>query len=242
MDKFSRIKKSLFIPCFIIAFLIFETGCGVNRKDAPFNVAFLPKQPFTVQLPAPALIGKMSLEEAIQSRRSVRDYAESPLQLSELGQLLWAAQGITGSGGKRTAPSAGGLYPLEVYVVTWKVDRLAAGVYHYDPASHTLEQILNGSLKDEFKSAVGQGTSVEGAAAIVITGIYSQTTWRFREKGKQYVWMEAGHAAQNICLQAVSLKLGTVTMGSFNDTLVKRTLYLPAKNEVLYVMPVGKIK
>ena len=223
-------------------FLLLMAGCGVNRKDTPLNPALIPLKPFSIQLPSPRLTGVVAVEEAILKRRSTRDFAPSSLQLGEIGQLLWAAQGITGEGGKRAAPSAGGLYPLELYVVSWNVDSLPEGVYHYMPRSHSLEQVLNGPVKKDFVAAVSQGTAGEGAAAIVITGVFSRTTWRFREKGQQYVWMEAGHVAQNICLQAVSIGAGTVTMGSFKDTLLRQSLYLPSGHAVLYVMPVGKLK
>ena len=230
------------LTCSLIVLVLFYGGCSINKKNRSGNNVFLPVKETIISLPEPGLKSGVSIEEAILKRRSVRDYKADALTLKETGQLLWAAQGITGAGGKRSAPSAGGLYPLEIYLAVWHIDSLDAGVYHYRPETHSLEQTLTGDVRLALADAVNQKTSGEGAAALIITGIYSRTTWRFRDKGKQYVFMEAGHAAQNVCLQAVSLDIGTVTMGSFNDSLVKQALHLPSKNEPLYIMPLGKNK
>lgn len=233
-------KNKLICSSFFL--ILFYGGCGLNKKDSTHNPYRFPVKETIIKLPSPSYDGLVSVEEALLKRRSVRDYSQDPISLKTLSQLLWAAQGVTSQGGKRTAPSAGSLYPLELYVAAWHVDSLPAGVYHYIPGNHSLEQILTGDIRKDLALAVHQGTPKEGAAALIITGVYHRTTWRFREKGRQYVHMEAGHAAQNVCLQAVSLNIGTVTMGSFNDSLLKKTLFLPEKNEPLYVMPIGKNK
>lgn len=229
------------LKCSFFFLVILYGGCGINQKDSVKSL-LLPGKEVIVKLPEPSFKSNISIEEALLNRRSIRDFKEEALTIKDIGQLLWAAQGVTSPGGKRTAPSAGGFYPLELYLVSWHVDSLDAGVYHYLPGTHSLEQIIAGDARKGLADAVNQGTSIEGAAALIITGVYNRTTWRFREKGKQYVHMEAGHAAQNVCLQAVSLDIGTVTLGSFNDSLVKKVLHLPDKNEPLYVMPFGKNK
>ncbi len=196
-----------------------------------------------VTLPEPRLQSKVSLEETIFKRRSVREYANLPLSLGDISQLLWAAQGITVEWGGRTAPSAGGLYPLEVYLVVGSVDNLAPGVYKYKPQGHKLVKIRDGDVREELAKAVLDQTWVrEGAVDIVIAAIYERTTKKYGERGVRYVDMEAGHAAQNICLQATALNLGVVTIGAFDDGLVQGILSMSASEIPLYVIPVGRRK
>jgi SagB-type dehydrogenase family enzyme len=195
-----------------------------------------------VILPEPQYESDTPLEEALRQRRSIRDYAESPLTLQEVGQLLWAAQGTTDERGYRTAPSAGALYPLELYVVVGEVEILAPGVYHYDPESHALERVAEGDRRQALtKEALGQAYIRRGAMDIVLTGIYERTTDKYGHRGRQYVHMEAGHAAQNVYLQCVALELGTVVVGAFQDEGVQGVLELPEERVPLYIMPVGKL-
>jgi len=195
-----------------------------------------------VTLPAPVYKSGTSIEEALLKRRSVRRYKDEALELKDISQLLWAAQGITSeSSGGRTAPSAGALYPLELYVVSSNVNTLNPGVYHYQPAGHTLQQIAEGKKLGSLTAAAHmQGAINRSAAVIVIAAEFKRTTRKYSEKGIRFVHMEAGHAAQNICLQAVSLNIGTVTMGAFKDSVVKQILNLPQNMEPLYLLPVGK--
>jgi SagB-type dehydrogenase family enzyme len=195
-----------------------------------------------IKLPPPVYKGNISIEEALLKRRSVRRYKNEALKLNQISQLLWAAQGTTeefGSG--RTAPSAGALYPLEVYLVSGNIDSLAPGIYHYIPFGHRLLRIADGDMRTSLTAAAGmQGALSRCAAVIVIAAQYKRTTKKYEERGIRYVQLEAGHAAQNICLQAVSLNIGTVTIGSFKDSLIKQILILPADEEPLYLMPIGK--
>jgi SagB-type dehydrogenase family enzyme len=181
----------------------------------------------TVDLPAPRTESNTSIEDAIAARRSIREYTGEPIALAELSQILWAAQGVTGQEGQRSAPSAGALYPLEVYVVTGSVRELPAGVYRYAPDGHRLIPIRQGDLRD-------------AAADIVITGVYERTTAKYGERGVRYVHMEAGHAAENVYLQAESLGLGTVSIGAFDDAALRQFLMLPENETPLYVMPIGR--
>ena len=197
----------------------------------------------TVPLPRPSLKGELSLEEALLRRRSVRDYAPDPLTIDEVSQLLWAAQGITGQSGGRTAPSAGGLYPLELLVVAGSVEGFSPGVYRYDPQTHELRQTREGDLRGELAAAALDQIWVrEGAMNIVIAAVYGRTTGKYGDRGVRYAHLEAGHAAQNICLQATALNLGTVTVGAFHDEQLKDILLLSGDETPLYVMPVGKIR
>jgi SagB-type dehydrogenase family enzyme len=193
-----------------------------------------------IKLPAPSLHGNTSVEEALLNRRSVREFKDEPLTLQEVSQLLWAAQGITGMG--RTAPSAGALYPLEVYVAIGNVEGVAPGVYRYSPGENELKKTAGGDKRQELcDAALGQASVKNGAADIVIAGVYGRTTEKYGERGVRYVHMEAGHAAQNVCLQAVSLHLGTVTIGAFYDDRVKNATGMRGDEQPLYVMPVGRI-
>lgn len=195
----------------------------------------------TIRLPAPQLNGTVSLEEAIQGRRSIREYSDEPLTLAELGQLLWAAQGVTSDRGGRAAPSAGGTYPLEVYAATAMVTGLQPGVYHYLSQEHALELVTATDIRGRLMEAsLYQACVGDGALDIIIAAVYERTTERYGERGVRYVHLEAGHAAQNLCLQAVALGLGAVTVGAFSDEQVQSAAGLPAGEQPLYVIPVGR--
>ncbi|QSZ68349.1 SagB/ThcOx family dehydrogenase [Methanofollis aquaemaris] len=196
----------------------------------------------SVQLPAPRKDGGRSIEEVLAARRSVREYADGLLTLQELSQLLWAAQGVTDDPtGFRTAPSAGALYPLEVYVAAGEVADLPAGVYRYLPAEHRLDRVAEGDRRRDLSgAALNQSAVGDAAAVIAIAGVYERTTGKYGERGIRYVHMEAGHAAQNIYLQAASLGLGTVSIGAFHDDDVGRVLGMNEDEHPLYLMPVGK--
>jgi SagB-type dehydrogenase family enzyme len=189
----------------------------------------------TIALPEPRLKGTLTLEETLSKRRSVREFTVEPLSLEEIGQLLWAAQGITHPAGYRTAPSAGALYPLEMYVTT------PEGVYHYDPQGHTLSPHLQGDLRPGLHAAALQQEPVLNAPAVlVIAAVYERTAGKYGDKrSPRYVQLEAGHAAQNLLLQAAALDLGAVPIGAFSDDEVKTALSLPADQQPLYLIPVG---
>lgn len=207
-----------------------ESVLGEEPKDA-------------VKLPEPRYSSKTSIEEALHERRSMRDYKNRPLMLSEISQFLWAAQGITDPRGFRTAPSAGALYPLEVYVVAGNVHGLPAGVYKYKSQGHELIRIAKGDRRGELSAAaLGQPWVKDGAAVIVFSAVYERTTQKYGERGIRYVHIEAGHAAQNVYLQAVSLNLGTVIVGAFEDKKVKSITHMTSKEEPLIIMPLGRMK
>lgn len=188
-------------------------------------------------LPQPITKGKVSLEEAIFKRRSQREFQRKDLSLEQIGQLLWAAQGITAKRGGfnfRAAPSAGALYPLELYALT------KDGLYHYIPEGHKLENLSDRDLRGDLAdAALGQGSVASSALDIVICAVYERVTSKYGQRGVRYVHIEAGHAAQNIHLQAVALGLGSVPIGAFSDEGVQKTLGLPKDHEPLYIIPVG---
>lgn len=197
--------------------------------------------PEVIKLPQPDLTGGIPLEKTLAGRRTVRDFKDEPLALEEISQLLWAAQGITDPRGFRTAPSAGALYPLEVYVAAGRIAGLEAGVYKYLPGGHALVKISAGDKRKELSGAAfGQEWLEEGAAVLVMAAIFEKVKGRYGERGTGYVYMEAGHAAQNVCLQAVSLNLGAGLIGAYDDTQVRRVMAMQPDERPLYVVPVGR--
>lgn len=194
-----------------------------------------------VDLPAPVLDGAVSLEQALSMRRSVRDFRDEPLTLGEVGQLLWAAQGITRKG-SRTAPSAGGTYPLEVYVAAGNVDGLDDGVYLYAPEGHDLLLVTAGDRRKELQgAALNQAVVADGAIVVVIAARFERTTARYGKRGNRYVHMEEGHAGQNIYLTAATLGLGTVAVGAFHDDEVAKVLGVDDSVAPLCLYPVGRL-
>ena len=190
-----------------------------------------------IQLTQPDTKGSVSLEQAISKRRSQRSFAKKELSLEQTSQLLWASQGITGSKygfSFRAAPSAGALYPMEIYLLS------KAGSFHYIPQGHILEikgrKDLRKALAD---SALGQHAVADAAIDIVICAVYERVTSKYKEHGRRYVHMEAGHIAQNIHLQAVALGLGSAPIGAFDDKAVQKALALPSDCQPLYIIPVG---
>ncbi|MBC7293730.1 MAG: SagB/ThcOx family dehydrogenase [Thermoleophilia bacterium] len=192
-----------------------------------------------IALPKPRKASDVSLEFCLQRRRSIREYRVRPLTLQQVSQLLWAAQGITHARGYRTAPSAGALYPMEIFLNAWEVEGLQAGLYWYSPARHELEHRSEAvPRKDLARAALDQDAIRLAPAVFVIAAVYGRTTKKYGERGIRYVHMEAGHVAQNLCLQATALNLGTVTIGAFYDNQVKRLLGL-RDEDPLYLLPVG---
>jgi len=194
-----------------------------------------------IKLPEPELTDEQSVEKLLQQRRSVRSYQKSALKLTEVAQLLWSAQGITGEQGYRTAPSAGALYPLMLYVVVGNVNELSPGLYQYNQEEHNLLKTVNGDLRKLLQNAAHDQSCIGEAAAIfVFTAIYQRTTWKYNKRGVRYVHMEVGHAGQNLFLQAEGLGLGTVVVGAFDDDKVREVLNLDSDIQPLSLMPVGR--
>jgi SagB-type dehydrogenase family enzyme len=196
-----------------------------------------------IKLPLPQLKGKVSLEETILRRRSVRRYRREPLDLPQLGQILWSAQGITGSGMLRAAPSAGATYPLEIFVVSGQesVNELEAGIYQYLVNAHSLRLHRPGDFRPDLaRAALEQEFIIQVPANIVICAFYHRTCDTYGKRGERYVHMEVGHAGENIHLQAVALGLATVEVGAFHEKEVWKILGIDEQIRPLYIMPVGK--
>jgi SagB-type dehydrogenase family enzyme len=230
-------KRLLVDPLKGISFLVVAallTSCGPVMPATTSPAA----EQAIIPLPSPNLQGTISLEETLAQRRSIRAFEDRPLTDSELGQLLWAAQGLTNERGFRTAPSAGALYPLEVYIAT------AQGIFHYQPQGHHLVVLSQADARPTlYEAALGQEAVRQASAVFVMTAVYERTINKYdRERSPRYVHLEAGHAAQNLLLEAVALDLGAVPIGAFRDEEIQATLGLPEDHEPLYLIPVGHPK
>ncbi len=197
-----------------------------------------------IKLSKPIFSSNTSIESALLLRRSIRSYKNAPLTLQEISQLLWSAQGISDSSSGfryRTAPSAGGLYPLEIYVVVGNVTDLMNGIYKYRPITHDLKKIAEGDKRTELCNvALGQTPIQTAPVVIVFSAVFERTSIKYGSRAERYIYMEVGHAAENLYLQCVSLGLGTVAIGAFTDSGVKATMNMPDNESPVYIMPVGK--
>ena len=225
----------------LLLVLILLGACSLineNSQQAPVDMAGA-----AIPLPTPRQEGQVSLEQALLIRRSIREYTDESLKLDEVSQLLWAAQGITDDGGHRTAPSAGALYPLEIYLLAGNIDGLNAGVYRYLPSSHNLLLVASGDRRTDLHSAaLGQEPVKAAPAVIVFAAVYERTERKYGDRAPQYVHIEVGSAAQNVYLQATALDLGTVFIGAFYDEQVKDAIGLAGDEEPLGLMPVGRVR
>jgi SagB-type dehydrogenase family enzyme len=196
-----------------------------------------------MELPTPKFDGETCLEKAIKERRTVRSFDPSHLTVEQLSQLVWAAQGITADGGYlRAAASAGALYPIDLYTVLGEngVEGIGAGVYHYEPKGHRLSLVTQGDLRNELaRASLSQMWLAIPPLSIVITAEYDRINIKYGKRGVRYAMIEAGHAGQNIFLQAEALGLGAGIVGAFNDRDLIRVMGIPRSHEPLLIMPVG---
>ena len=215
----------------IVAMML--AGCA---SEAPSEILEQTQRyPTVVELPSPELTGTVSLEQSLHDRRSVREYAATPLTLDEIGQLLWAGQGITDDDGHRTAPSAGARYPLELYAVT------ATELMHYLPAGHRVEQRADTTILGALPEAAFDQEFVGNAPlVVVIAADPARTEQEYGAMAGDLVQREAGHAAQNILLQATALGLVAVPVGGFDPATVEGLLALPPDQAVQYLIPIGR--
>lgn len=196
------------------------------------SAAQVPAEPLALPAPAPS---KTSLDDALRQRRSVRSFERKPLTADQLSALLFAAQGVTDDEGHRTAPSAGALYPLELYVLT------AEGTFHYEPSRHVLIRTGREDNRDALARAAHDQDAVREAPAVfVFTGVIARTAGKYGARADRYVFLEAGHAAQNLLLEAAALKLAGVPIGAFEDAAVRAAVGCPADFSALYLVPVGR--
>jgi SagB-type dehydrogenase family enzyme len=227
--------------CVLAALSLFLAASSLPVRAAD------PAAATVVPLPAPRTDGKVSVETALRERRSVRTYAPAPLTLEEVGQLCWAAQGVTDEKGHRTAPSARGTYPLELRVVAGDVTGLPPGVYRYQAAGHSLRLEAAGDRRAELdRKAVGQAWMpvAKAPAVFVLTGVTARAASggdaAMNERGAHFVWVEAGLAAQGLFLEATALGLGSTYVGGFKAPEAQAVLGFPPSEELLAILPVGR--
>ena len=235
-------KKKLVIICLVIILIgvssaYYFSGSNKTTHNNRHVIG-------TVSLPAPQLTGNLSVEAAIQNRRSVRHYSNESVTLGNVSQILWSAQGITDTQYQlRAAPSAGQVYPLEVYVIAGpNVTGLKQGVYQYEPSNNTLEMFMNGDLRGDLSTiADGQPWVKQAPLDILITGDNQKMMDKYPDKDLsiRFVDLEAGHAGENIYLQAESLGLVTVSLGSFDSNQLSQKFELPSNETPLYIFPIG---
>lgn len=195
-----------------------------------------------IALPEPVLDGRTSVEWALYHRRSLREFSAEVLPLAALGQLLWAAQGVTALGGYRTAPSGGALYPLELYAAVGQVQDLPTGFYHYQPQDHALRKMFAHDPRRELgAAALGQAWLQRAPVVLVVTGVAERVTVKYGGPlGKRFMFMEAGHVAQNVAVQAAALGLGSVVVAALDEARVREHLKLNPEETPLSLLPIGK--
>jgi SagB-type dehydrogenase family enzyme len=239
-------KSKVVLLAIILLSVFLAVYIGYSIFMQPVEVKYQSRQILaTVDLPQAEISSNMSVDQAIQNRRSVRSFSATTLTLNDVSQLLWAAQGITDSERNfRATPSAGHVFPMEVYLVSGNgsVQELEAGIYHYNPFNNTLEKIVKGDQRYNLSKAAHQQKWVNDAPiSLVVTGNYQKMQDKYPEGNisTRFVDMEAGHIGENIYLEAVSRGLGTVAIGSFYDDQMINLLKLPSNETPLYIYPVG---
>ena len=245
----SRLRRN-FLKIVGLGAIVFGGATVILLKDllTPKQLSTSPPQTQSYMLPLPKFSINVMLEKAIACRRSIREYLDTPITFDALSMLLWAAQGVTEfSYGFRTCPSAGGTYPLEVYVIAGKDcvllgqgNFLPEGSYRYNYKDHSISLVKTGDLRDSLaKASLNQEWVRRAQVNIVIFSVYERTTKVYGERGYRYVHMECGHVGQNIYLMAAALRLGTVAIGAFYDDEVRNVVGAGHDEQPLYVMPVG---
>ena len=256
--EMEAIVKKLMIRLLLLISVIIFSACAATGQAEPAeapaseaNIEILTQMgesQLIYILPPYAIDGNISVEKALANRRSHRNFRDKAISADQLSQILWAAYGITSPmpdvphlrGGLRTTPSAGALYPLEIYVIIGNVEEMAPGIYKYISDGHKLIKVAEGDVRHELsEAALGQRMIREAPVSVLYSAVFSRMTARYGERGIRYTYIELGHSAQNIYLQAEALGLGTVAVGAFNDDKIKQILNLPADEEPLYIMPIG---
>ena len=217
-----------------------------GRMDWSRQPDWFKTYPGTPRVALPEIeLSDSGLFDALARRRSLREYAEPPLELGELGALLWAAAGVTAREvgfAFRTAPSAGGLFPIEHYVVAHAVDGLEPGLYHYAVLDRALELLRPGDLRlPVAHAALDQGIAAQAGAVFVWTAALERSRWKYGERFARYIFLDAGHIAENVALAATALGLGTCQIAAFYDVEAAALLELdPDVEPVVYMTTVGR--
>lgn len=240
-------KRLLIVLCFL--------GVGVFATSQEVAIENpVAQEKLIIELPAPSFDGSTSVENALLTRRSERVYLQNAIKFEDLSQILWAAQGVTREidtvprvfigekwfGGVRTAPSAGALFPIELYIAAGNVENIDPGLYKYNALNHTLIKIMDGDKREEVrKAALGQSAVKNGPACIIVAANIGRTEYKYKSRASQYVYIESGAVCQNIYLQCNTLGIGTVLIGAIREDPMKIALGLPDSETPIAVMPIG---
>ena len=202
-----------------------------------------PEDPQVIALPDPVRSSACSVEQALEGRRSVRAYAPEPLPLSAIGQLAWAAQGVTEAATRfHAAPSAGATFPLKVDLLVYGAAELDDGIYRYLPGEHALTRRLAGDSRRAVYEAAFQQAAVLGVPVLMlVSAVMARTAAHYGSRAERYVHMEAGHATQNVALQAVALGVGSVVIGTFDDAALTAAMHLSEGEQPLCLVPLGRL-
>lgn len=216
----------------------------LDWRKRPGPHKFYPDAPKT-KLPEPERAGGMPVWEAIGRRRSVRDFGRIPLSVAALSQLLWASQGVTkvmGEYALRSAPSAGALFPVETYLSIQMVEGVEPGIYHYDVREHELDLLRAGDFRAAVaEAALDQGFLAEAAVVFAWTAVFARSKWKYKERAYRYVYLDAGHIAQNVALAAVALGLGSCQIAALYDDEINAVLGVDGKEEsIVYMTALGR--
>ncbi len=229
-------QSRMLVAGLVLVMVIATLSCSA-RDPAPRGMSPGPEQP----LPVAPTDGD-EVAEAIFHRRSQRSFTRDALSPHDLADLLWSTIGVTvdgTSGATRAAPSAGATNPLIVYAVVQRVEEMQAGIYRYEGTEHSVTMVRSGPVTEDLvAAALGQGFVGQAPLVLILTADFARTTNRYGERGERYVFMEAGHAAQNVCLMAQTRGLGTTVVGAFRDDVLKKLLAID--EEPLLIIPVGK--
>jgi SagB-type dehydrogenase family enzyme len=220
-------------------------GHYLDWEHMPERYKNYPDSTPKIKLPEIQFGQAANLWDAILRRRSVRDYAaRRGLPLDALSVLLWATQGITATAGGyefRTAPSAGGLYPIETYILARAVEGLREGIYHFRPRAFDLELLKPGDFSGALaQAALGQGMVADAQVTFVWTALVARSKWKYRQRAYRYIYLDAGHIAQNLYLAGTATGLGVCGIGAFFDDSVNALIEADGIEETaLYLASVG---
>jgi SagB-type dehydrogenase family enzyme len=239
-----KLKISIVLLALLSALTLSACGSIVASGSQAINDSLTQTEESLLSfiLPEPKTDGEMSVEQALDNRRSQRNFQDKAITQEQLSQILWAAYGITSPNGLRTAPSAGATYPLEIYAIVGNVEGINPGVYRYIAEENKIIQIVDGDVRTELRNAaLNQQMVSDAPASVFYSAVFERITGRYDDRGIKYAYIEVGHSAQNVYLQAEALGLGTCAIGAFTDSRVREILNLPDNEEPLYLMPFGYV-
>ena len=196
----------------------------------------------TIQLPNVLQEATMGFAEVLRRRKSIRAFSNQPLSLDDLGFLLWASTGIqrVEQGYEfRTAPSAGALYPIETYIAANNIEDVDSGIYHYNIKNHLLEEIKTGNFGDALAhAALGQQICATASAVFIWTAIFERSKWKYNQRAYRYIYLDAGHIAENLALAAASINCGSCQVGAFFDDEINSIVDIDGAEESTILLSV----